>query len=464
MKLDNCEVAFHPLSEGADGTGRVFWWEGELYRAISNDHAAFYQHLLSDGILHSLARRNLVIDTEPTNLELDGYPLVLKQRTVPFVSYYYEWCGEMLKAAALSVLELEKELENNGLALVDPNPWNILFAGTTPLWVDLGSIRPARFGDPQRAYEDFSAFYTRPLRIMAAGFEHVARCLLRDGFRGVDQREVAALTEIDSAKMIQAAKQGAKSVARRVVPSTLRPFVRRAAHHRPKPACDAMGTIERAAHDLDKINLVQRPTSWSGYYLDSEFPDFISTVGWTEKMHSILRILSAKKPASVLDLGSNRGWYSQLAARNGAHVVTLDSDETSVTNLYFDAVREQLSILPLVGDFCHLSPTMAGRGVAPAERLRCDMVMALAIVHHLVRSLSLPFEVIIRDIAALTGKWLVIEFVGREDIHNRDAIKAHWYFSRYTLDNFLVALKREFHKIDIFPSDAEHRRILLCER
>src|SRR5271156_2649418 len=135
MKLAADQVVFHPFSYG-DWTGRVFSWEGGIYRAISSERAAFYEHLLSQGILRDLIRRQLLIDTEITGLELAEYPLVLKHRTIPFVSHCYEWCGEMLKAAALSVLQLERELLKYGLTLQDAHPYNVLFDGPTPVWVD----------------------------------------------------------------------------------------------------------------------------------------------------------------------------------------------------------------------------------------------------------------------------------------------------------------------------------------
>src|SRR5712692_4244807 len=168
MKLEADEVVFHPFSFG-DWSGRVFSWDGGLYRAISGERAPFYERLLSQGTLRDLMRRQLLVDTEITDLELDGYALVLKHRTIPFVSHCYEWCGEMLKAAALSVLELERELLKHGLTLQDAHPYNVLFDGPTPVWVDLGSLVPVCHGEPWQAYEEFPAYFTRPLKIMAAG-------------------------------------------------------------------------------------------------------------------------------------------------------------------------------------------------------------------------------------------------------------------------------------------------------
>jgi hypothetical protein len=467
MKLDKSEVVFHPLS-GIDWRGRLFWWKGGLYRAIHRDHVSFYEYLLSAGIVRNLVRRKLLIDTEATDLQLDGYGLVLEHHTVPFVSYCYEWCGEMLKAAALSVLELEKELLHYGLALVDPQPQNVLFLGTTPVWIDLGSLIPAsqivtRNWNP---YEEFSAHFTRPLQIMAAGHSRVARCLLRDGYPGVQEREVQAIADTASAEMIRNAKATAKAFARKVIPSPLRPFVRRTVHELAHPASleaawEPISSVRRAVKDIEKIRLIQPSTESSNDYGDAGFPDFRSTTDWTPKQHSILRVLSAKKPDSVLDTSSSRGWYSQLAAHNGAQVVSVDFDEAAVVRLFFDAVAAELPILPLMLDFGKMGLPMAMTnvpGLAPAERLRCDMVLALAPIHHLALTAS-HFNMIVTHLSAFARKWLVIECVGGDDIEFVGRVK-EWY----TLNDLLGALNKEFGKIERFPSDKEPRTILLCER
>jgi len=38
-------------------------------------------------------------------------------------------------------------------------------------------------------------------------------------------------------------------------------------------------------------------------------------------------------PRTLLDLGANRGWYSQLAAHHGVRSSRADSDETSLNEL-----------------------------------------------------------------------------------------------------------------------------------
>jgi SAM-dependent methyltransferase len=472
MKLEAEEVAFHPFSYG-DWSGRVFSWEGGFYRAISGERAPFYERLLSEGILRDLMRRQLLVDTEIADLELDGYALALKHRTVPFVSHCYEWCGEMLKAAALLVLEIERELLKYGLTLQDAHPYNVLFDGPTPVWVDLGSLVPVSHGEPWQAYEEFLAYFTRPLKIMAAGRGDIARCLLRcllrDGDAGIQQRDVEAITGTAFTGMIRAAKTKAKAVAREAVPSMLRPFASRAirSRRRSQPfrgTKETINSIDNAIREIENIRLVQ-PRTISSNCNGADFPDLVATTGWTKKHRSVADILSAKKPESVLDIGSSHGWYSQLAARNGAQVVSVDFDEASVTKLFFDAVTGRLPILPLVTDFRSMNPMMAwaaAPGGAYVDRLRCDMVLALGLVHHLIFEQRLNFDLIARGLSAFARKCLAVEFIGREDPYVRERLDGR--FSWYNLENFSTALGREFREVKKFPSDKEYRWVLLCER
>jgi SAM-dependent methyltransferase len=471
LKLD--QVAFHPFSQ-VDWSGRVFSWEGGLYRAISGERAPFYQHLLSGGILRDLIRRQLLIDTEISDLELDGYAFVLKHRTLPFVSHCYEWCGEMLKAAALAVLELEKELLKHGLTLQDAHPYNVLFAGPMPVWVDLGSVVPDCPGEPWHAHEEFLAYYTRPLKIMAAGHSGIARSLLRNGGSelgvGVQQRDLEAITGITFADMIKdKATAGIKTVAREAFPSKLQALASRATRSiaRSLPfggTRETISVVDNAIQEIESIRLVQPSTIWSDGY-GTNFPDFVTTTHWTIKHRSVAQILVAKKPGSVLDIGSNRGWYSQLTARNGAQVVSVDRNESWVTKLFFDAVTSQLPILPLVADFRTLNPMMAwaaAPGIAYADRLRCDMVLALALVHVLVFEQHLNFDLIVRGLSAFATKCLAVEFFDRDDRYVREQLGDQ--FSWYNFENFLTALRREFREVTKFDSDEQHRWVLLCER
>ena len=62
-KIPITEINFHPTSF-CDRNGRVFWWQGELYRGIIPERVAFYQNFFSSGIAHKLIEQKLLVATE----------------------------------------------------------------------------------------------------------------------------------------------------------------------------------------------------------------------------------------------------------------------------------------------------------------------------------------------------------------------------------------------------------------
>ena len=91
MRVSSDCVTFHP--SGIDPSGRLFWFEGQVYRGVAAERAGFHRGLFDRGIIQRLVESKLLVETELTDLQVEGYPLVLKLRTIPFVSYAYEWCG-----------------------------------------------------------------------------------------------------------------------------------------------------------------------------------------------------------------------------------------------------------------------------------------------------------------------------------------------------------------------------------
>jgi hypothetical protein len=132
------DVEFLPTS-GQDNTGRVFRYKGEIYRGIYKTHSLFYNQLFSGPIGSELQNMGLV----PTKVDwrkLENFDLVLKHKTIPFVSYPIEWCSAMLQSAAILVCNLQLQLLPKKMVLKDGHPFNILFYGTIPFFIDIGSI------------------------------------------------------------------------------------------------------------------------------------------------------------------------------------------------------------------------------------------------------------------------------------------------------------------------------------
>lgn len=466
------EVNYHPLSY-CDPNGRLFWWQGQLYRGIKRG-GEFYRQLFQDGIPQRLIDKGLLVQTELTDLVLDGYELVLRHRSVPFVSYPHEWCGEMFKEAALLNVDLLMELARHGLALQDATPWNILFEGSRPVFVDFCSLMPAdqnRIGKPN---DQFYRYFIHPLELMAHGHERIARSLTQDSNQFVFWFYLPAFisrpydgfhTRQASRYLLKVAKHQAKVALRSLMPNEgMAPLHGLLSKPIPRLRHIPLDALEQLRQRIAGIAIPSLPME-RREASEGRDPPLEPSEEWASKHRHVQRVLSDLRPSSVLDIGDNQGWFSQCAALHGSTVVACDVHEESVARLYRDARQKDLPILPLVMNF--RSPAQVygrySQRLAPAtERLRCIMVSALALLHHLVFEQHLNFEQITDELSTFSNRWLLVEFIPRDDRYVRK-----WWseqYSWYTLENFITALRRKFQRIKMSPSYPDQRLLLLCEK
>ena len=101
-------------------------------------------------------------------------------------------------------------------------------------------------------------------------------------------------------------------------------------------------------------------------------------------------------------------------------MVALDIDERSVAAIWRRAREKKLPILPLVGNFGRPTPAVGWRNreldslLARAEG-RFDLVLMLAVVHHLRVTEGVPMAEQFEAVAGLTRRHLLVEFVPAAD-------------------------------------------------
>ena len=78
---------------------------------------------------------------------IDG-KLLIEHERIPFPSYPYEWPPEMLEAAGMLTLELNDTLLDEGCGLKDSTPYNVMFRGAAPVFLDVLSCEPRQPTDP----------------------------------------------------------------------------------------------------------------------------------------------------------------------------------------------------------------------------------------------------------------------------------------------------------------------------
>ena len=337
---------------------------------------------------------------------------LLSHARIPFWSYPYEWSFSMLKAAALLQLELLGAALDEGLTMKDATPYNITFRGPSAVFIDVGSFRQYERGEPWLGYGQFCRMFLYPLMMRAHGdiaFQPLLRGSI-DGIRPDHIRSVIRGTRLlKPGAMLDVAMQAR---AERSLAASKR---------------DLRGELSTAGFSIDMIKsnvkrlagitgkTVWEPpaSTWSDYNTCTHVStqrgpkeDFVRTI-----VNSVRRRL-------VWDLGANDGYFSRLAAGNADLVVAADADELVVDRLFHRlAETGPENVLPLVFDIADPSPGLGWRGQERRrleDRGRPDLVLLLAVIHHLVISANLPLGEVLDWLASLKAE-VVFEWVPPDD-------------------------------------------------
>ena len=339
-------------------------------------------------------------------------PDLVTSRRLPFVTHPYEWCDSQLFDAAELTLRLQREAVSAGFDLKDASAWNVIFQGMRPVFCDLMSFEPLR---DRRwwAAGQFNRHFVLPLLLSKErGFlAHESFLTWRDGMPEATARRMMGLRRFFGrhwplmAGAPAAAAPPAKShaVASTVEdPAALQRF-RESLH----------GGIDWMLRGVS-LRTVSERTVWGDYVHERVHyePSALDL-----KRATVLRWLVAAAPERVLDLGCNSGEFSRMAVSAGADVIAADGDHGALEMLWRQPSDRIHPVL------CRLDDLSGGRGWGGAEhsglvqRLQGqnDVVMMLALIHHLSIASAVPLRAVAEFAARCSRRWLIVELVDSAD-------------------------------------------------
>jgi len=463
------DVNFSPVSF-MDPNGRVFEWKNRIFRGIFEKERPYFINLLKTDTFSRLLEQGSIIKTSVADFDLDGFGIILEHRKLEVESYCFEWAPEMLKRAALLTLEICESLLEIDSTLLDAYPWNIFFEGIRPTFIDISSISHGHKNYIWIPYQQFCNFFYHPLLLYGAGHYTVARRLLFNYLDGIDSKEVESILSFGSKLRLPG------YLSRIALPNALSgSFISKKGEAKLHALGEKLSTsfdnqtrfrfFKSLKATIDKLDVKPKQSHWSDYYVKGDSKLILRKKVLLERVMDRVLTRPGKR---VLDLGCNTGEFSVLSAQKGADVVAIDSDETCISLLFETAERETLSIQPLVMDVLNPSPAFGwcGKQFKPAsQRFQADLVIAFALIHHLVFKNGQDFLRVIESIKNFQKKQGValIEFIAKEDVMaTRLRKRIQFDDSWYDENNFKKALSICYRKVEKVGSLSDTRCLYLA--
>ena len=144
-----------------------------------------------------------------------------------------------------------------------------------------------------------------------------------------------------------------------------------------------------------------------------------------------------------------KGTSQSYWRKKNVEVIATDTDSRTIGNLYQYVKKNQVSnILALVVDVTNPTPALGFNNAERAafhSRVKTDLVVALALIHHLAIGSNLTLELIAEYFSGIAPQ-LVIEFIPREDPKVQQMLASRRdVFRSYTSENFERYFEVYFH-------------------
>jgi SAM-dependent methyltransferase len=439
--LHRSATGVHPSPTFRDPAGSLHLEDDLAVRTIHPAAREAVLNFVSSPFYLSLVDRGLIVAStiDDTWLGPSGEPgLRLLHPRIPVPTYPWEWTPSQWLAAADLTLTLCEEALDHGWILKDATPLNILFVGPRPILVDVLSFEawphvatpanPTPAPQIWLAYGQYMRTFLLPLLMNRMLSWPLALSLFkRDGYEPADLYNALSWPQRLSRAALWPVTLPA-ILERRGNPDAPAPS--------PRPVTDpglALHTLKRTLAGLRRMTHRAMPavaaSDWSDY--KSTLTHY--TADQSSDKHSwVAQVIAETRPSTpssqqawrVLDIGANTGEFSVLAAHSGASVVALERDAAAADRLFRLTRDQALAVQTIHADLSRPTPSagwLNNETSSLLHRLEArpnsgfDLVLMLAVIHHLLLMEQIPLPSIVQLCHRLTRRHLVIEWVPPSD-------------------------------------------------
>ena len=380
-----------------DPDGHISFDETRIVRHI-------YKGASSLSFIHSSLSSRLVHDEMLVPYEFIADDKIISPR-YQFITYPYEWSDAQLHDAACLTLRIARICEKYNYELKDASAWNVIFDGCKSIFCDHLSFKEIEHRE-WWAFGQFARHFIYPLALSntVSLNAHKVFLLYRDGLNHDDFKNII----------------GSKIYLSRYLPLLL---IR---NSRGQPSAPLLHVKKgRTLHEnlfslaeyllrdkrTDKTN-----TTWINYTKER---GHYGNASIQLKREYVDKWIKKVRPEWVVDFGANTGEFSYIARKYNSKVIAIDHDHDCMENLYLNNHGTK-DIYPVIAE---LSDIVGGRGWNGSEypglidRMmnKIDMVMMLAIIHHLTISEGIGVHDVFRLAHKITRCAAILELVNNDD-------------------------------------------------
>jgi len=410
-----------------DPAGSLVVESDRAVRSIRPEFREAVVEFLNSGFYRRAVERGDMVASDVDD-GASGLRLIHPRVRIPV--YPWEWTASQWLGAAELTLRLCDEALDDGWILKDATPLNVLFQGARPVLVDVLSFERR---DPCSAlwlaYGQYVRTFLLPLLMKKTlHWPLELTSFKRDGYEPTElyaalswgkRLSPAALWPVTIPALLDRRKNSQTGVAKK------------------QPGRDpelTLHTLKRTVAGLRRRTRAAMPK-----HANSEWAKYTSTnshysAAESEQKRTWMRgVLEDLRPATVLDVGANTGEFTTMAADAGADVVALERDADAAERIAQMSVAKELRIQTIHADLARPTPAVGwenreSSALLPRLEGQFDLVMLLAVIHHLVLLEQIPLRAIVELCSRLTRRFVVIEWVPATDpmfvslMRGRDAL------------------------------------------
>jgi hypothetical protein len=412
-----------------DEFGRVFFLNEKVYRVISPKHEKNCSEMLNSNLFKELFEMGYLPKTTISNIKIEGFNLVLEHEKLLEIQQH-EWSFDMLKDVTLMVWNFNLICNKYGYELKDAHNLNICFRGTDPVYVDIGSIslrEPAR--KSWIAFNEFLSSLVIPLLFWSKGLLYVSRKLTESNFHRMFTIPAQNFEDSGLLSLINGKSKTYKfsllnrkifrtskkfkliSLSVKIINKVLFKISKRTnlinydVQYKSLEDFYPFDKIENLIKELKRQNHSSQWKSYhSNYYIKGE------NIKYSERFERIAYYISQNSEIkSVLDLAGNEGLFSLLLAERLSldRIIITDYDENALNTAYKNFKGSpHKNVHTALLNFMFTSSLKE-----TALRFNSDLVIALAVSHHLLLTGNFSIGAIFDRLKLYSKKYIMVEFM-----------------------------------------------------